>query len=189
MFRIRTALAGVAVAAAAAVLALAAPAAAHDELVSSTPAAGEELAVAPEQIVLTFSNELLSLEENSGTDMTVVDESGRDWVAGAPVVEADTVTVPLEPGMSGGEYVVTWRVVSSDGHPTDGEYSFSVAADAVAPEPTQTADDETAELEEPAATEAPAETDATPWPLLITLGAVVLAAIILISVLVARRKR
>lgn len=191
MFRIRTILAGAAVAAAA-VLAVAAPASAHDELISSTPAANEQLTAAPEQIVLTFSNELLELEENSGTDMTVVDESGRDWAAGAPAVEADTVTVPLEPGMAGGTYVVTWRVVSSDGHPTSGEYSFSIAADAVAPEATEAATDEPTEPAEVETAESePAETtaDATPWPLIIGLGALAVAAIVIIAVLAARRKR
>lgn len=192
MFRIRTALAGVAVAVAAA-LAVAAPAAAHDQLVSSTPAADEHLAAAPEEVVLTFSNDLLSMEDNSGTAMTVIDDAGKDWVAGAPVVEADTVTVPLEPDMPGGAYTVTWKVVSSDGHPTSGEYSFSVAAAQAEPAPAETtAPAESAQPSSPAQTDdpatAPAETDTAPWPLLIGLGVLALAAIVIVVVAV-RRKR
>ena len=83
MFRFRTAVAAAAVAVIAG-LAVAAPAAAHDEIVSSSPAADEQLTAAPEQITLTFSNELLVLEENSGTAMMVTDAAGEDWVAGAP---------------------------------------------------------------------------------------------------------
>lgn len=81
MFRLRTTVAAAAVAIIAA-LAVAAPASAHDELVSSTPAADSQLTAAPTEVVLTFSNNLLSLDENSGTAMTVSDPSVRTgWQA------------------------------------------------------------------------------------------------------------
>ncbi|MGF2949636.1 copper resistance CopC family protein [Microbacterium alcoholitolerans] len=193
MFRIRTVLATAAVAVVAG-LAIAAPASAHDELVSSSPAADEQLTTAPEQITLTFSNNLLSLEENSGTAMTVEDESGQDWVAEAPVVQGDTVTVPLKADMPNGAYLVTWKVVSSDGHPTSGEYSFSLAAAEVAPTetattaPVETAAPET-ETPEPVVTPISAPADETPWPLLIGLGVVVLAAVVTFIVILVRKRR
>lgn len=188
MFRIRTVLAGAAVAVAA-VLAVAAPASAHDVIVSSSPAADEQLTTAPEQVTLAFSNNLLSLEENTGTAMTVIDDAGQDWVGGTPVVEADTVTVPLKPGMPDGSYQVTWKVVSSDGHPTSGEYAFTLAAEEAAPAPTETAVTPV-ETETPAAeTPAPTETDAAPWPLLIGLGVVLVAAVVIVIVIAARKKR
>jgi len=191
MFRIRTALAGAAVAVVA-VLAVAAPASAHDELVSSSPAFDEQLTTAPEQVVLTFSNNLLELEGNSGTAMTVVDDSGTDWVAGDPVISADTVTVPLKSGMPNGGFTVTWQVVSSDGHPTSGEYAFSLAAAEVAPSPSATttaAPSETAQPSTPAAAQDPADTEAAPWPLLIGLGVVLLVAIVIVIVIAARKRR
>jgi methionine-rich copper-binding protein CopC len=193
MFRIRTALAGAAVAVVA-MLAVAAPASAHDELVSSSPAFDEQLTTAPEQVVLTFSDNLLELEGNSGTAMTVVDESGTDWVGGDPVVSADTVTVPLKSGMPNGAYAVTWQVVSSDGHPTSGDYAFSLAAAEATPSPSATTSEtaapaQTAAPSSPAATQAPSETDAAPWPLLIGLGVVLLAAIIIVIVIAARKRR
>jgi methionine-rich copper-binding protein CopC len=187
MFRIRTALAAAAVAAVA-TLAVAAPASAHDELVSSTPAADAQLTAAPAEVALTFSNQLLSLDENSGTAMTVVDESGDDWVDGAPVVSADTVTVPLAEGMPNGAYVVTWQVVSSDGHPTSGEYSFSLASAeaSAAPSatPTESASEQPTPSEQPAA-----ESEGLPWPLLIGLGVALVAAIVTVVVTAARRRR
>ncbi|MDT0157922.1 copper resistance protein CopC [Microbacterium sp. ARD32] len=192
MFRIRTALAGAAVAVAA-MLAVAAPASAHDQLVSSTPADGEQLTSAPEQVVLTFSNDLLALSDNSGTAVTVVDDAGTDWVAGDPVVQADTVTVPLKSGMPGGAYDVTWKVVSSDGHPTSGDYSFSIAASDPAPstEPSTapTANDAPSAAPSQSSTPAPAQDASMPWPLLIGLGVVVLIAIILVIVFTARKRR
>ena len=197
MFRIRTVLATAAVAVAAA-LALAAPASAHDEIVSSTPAADEQLTAAPEEVVLTFSNNLLSLDGNTGAAMTVIDDAGKDWVAGDPVVAADTLTVPLQSDMPNGSYDVTWKVVSSDGHPTDGEYSFSIAVEEAPATPEATESAEPSAEPTPAATlthdldsetAVPGEQDSTPWPLLIGLGVVVLAAIVLVVVMAVRKKR
>lgn len=188
MFRIRSAVAAAAVATLA-VLAVAAPASAHDELVSSAPAADAQLDAAPTEVVLTFSNQLLSLDDNSGTAMTVVDESGADWVDGPPEVSADTVTVPLGEGMPGGTYAVTWQVVSSDGHPTSGEYSFSVAAPAASAEPTATPSASAEPTARPSETAQQAEQpDQAPWPLLIGVGAVLLAAIIVVFVAMRRRR-
>jgi len=187
MFRIRTAVAAAAVATIAA-LAVAAPASAHDELVSSSPAAGAQLTAPPTELSLTFSNDLLSLDENSGTAMTVVDQAGDDWVDGEPVIQADNVTVPLAEGMPDGAYTVTWQVVSSDGHPTSGEYSFSLAAAEASASPTATPT--AAEQPEPTKTTQPAQQpDSMQWPLLIGLGIVVLAAIVIVIVIAARRKR
>lgn len=190
MFRIRTTLATVALATLAA-LAVATPASAHDELVSSTPTADEQLTAAPTEVVLTFSNNLLTLDENSGTAMTVADESGRDWVAGEPTILADTVTVPLADGMPDGAYRVTWQVVSSDGHPTSGEYSFSLAAPQASAEPSATPTESAASDQpaQPSKTAQPAENESAPWPLLIGLGVVLLAAVVAVSVIVARRRR
>lgn len=192
MFRIRTTIAAVAVATVAA-LAVAAPASAHDTIVSSAPAADSQLTAAPAEVVLTFSNTLLSLDENSGTAMTVIDESGEDWVAGPPVVAADTVTVPLAEGMPGGAYTVTWQVVSSDGHPTSGEYGFSLTLPEASAEPSATpSETAAAEPTDPpsdAAQPAQQSDDSMPWPLLIGLGVVLLAAIVTAIVIAVRRKR
>ncbi|WP_309066090.1 copper resistance CopC family protein [Microbacterium sp.] len=188
MSRIRTALAGLTVAAVA-VLAAASPASAHDALVSSTPAAGEQLAAAPEQIVLTFSNTLIAVEEEAdGTAVVVADESGRDWAAGDPVVDGDTVTVPLEEGMPAGSYRVTWQVVSSDGHPTSGEYDFTVAGETASDGPSAPADEPTADEPSPAATDPAAQDAGTPWPL-IGLGVLLLAAAATLMTIAARRRR
>jgi len=123
--------------------------------------------------------------------MTVVDEAGEDWVAGPPAVAADTVTVPLAEGMPDGAYTVTWQVVSSDGHPTSGEYAFSLTAPeasaTTSPAPSESAAEQT---KQPSDAAQPAEqSEPMPWPLLIGLGVVLLAAIVTAVVILARRKR
>ena len=103
-------------------LTAAAPAAAHDELVASSPAPGERLADAPSEIALSFSSDVLTM----GAAVIVADADGRDWVIGDPIVEAGTVTVPVDGSMPDAGYEVRWRVVSSDGHPISGLIPFTV---------------------------------------------------------------
>lgn len=193
MFRIRTALAG-AVVAAAAVLMIAAPASAHDQEVSSSPANGAQLTTVPTQVSVSFSENLSTLADNNGAAMTVKDAAGTDWVAGAPVVAANTVTAQLKPGMPNGVYNVTWKVTSSDGHPTSNPSAYTFTVAAPAPSPTASIAPSEAPSAAPSVvplTQSPAATQTNPlqWPLLIGLGIVVLIAIILVIVIAARKKR
>jgi len=110
-----------------ATFAIATPASAHDQLISSTPAADERLATPPESITMTFSGELLVLDASlTGAVVLVVDASGEDWVAGEVTVDGRTVTAPLAPGMPVAGYQVRWQVVSEDGHPIAGVIPFTV---------------------------------------------------------------
>ena len=109
-------------------LATAPAALAHDELVGSTPAAGERLEAAPAELELTFSSALMDL----GNQIQVLDADGRNWAESAPVLNRETLVQPLPVDMPDGEYSVRWRAVSSDGHPITGSFEFLVGADAVA---------------------------------------------------------
>ena len=105
---------------------------AHAELLSTEPAAGEHLATAPDQVVLHFSEAV-----NLGDDLVrVLDSAGDEVDAGDPVHlngERSSVALPL-PSLDDGGYVVSWRVISSDGHPVGGAFTFRVGdASAAAP--------------------------------------------------------
>ena len=68
-----------AVLAAVAILATAAPATAHDRLLESSPADGEQLDTAPPSVTMTFSGALLVLDESTaGAVVLVVDAEGED---------------------------------------------------------------------------------------------------------------
>ncbi|GAA1699301.1 hypothetical protein GCM10009808_16130 [Microbacterium sediminicola] len=121
MSRFRTRAAAVVVAVLA-MVAVATPAFAHDELVASSPASGEVLDVAPEQIELTFSADIMEL----GAAVIVADADENDWVGADPAIDLQTLTVPLVEGMPDGSYEVRWRVVSADGHPISGVIPFTV---------------------------------------------------------------
>lgn len=102
-------------------LGTAAPALAHDELVS-TEVVMDADAGTPESLVLTFSDVVLEV----GTEIHVTGPDGSDATDGAPEHDARDVIQPLADDLAPGDYDVVWRVVSSDGHPIEGALSFDV---------------------------------------------------------------
>jgi methionine-rich copper-binding protein CopC len=175
------------------ILAPAPTASAHDDLVSSDPAFDSEVQTLPEQLTLTFSAALINAPD--ATAVVVTDAEGRSVTTGAPQLNGAVLTQPLSTDAAiAGEYQVVWQIVSSDGHPTDGEFSFRVA-NASAPAPTETtaaetAAPETAQPSAPPAEEPNMESEfslSLPW---IIGGAVVLViAAFLIGVFITRRRR
>lgn len=134
-----------------------APAYAHDELIGSSPAAGSEVAQLPDEITLTFSGVLL--DEAGTTQVVVTDASGTDLTDGDPTLDGTKLTQPLAAGIASGIVTVTWRVVSSDGHPVSDQFTFTVAGGADTT-PTESSPAEAS----PAATATPAPTGTAPAP-------------------------
>lgn len=99
-------------------------ASAHDALVSSSPAADGSVEVVPAELTLTFSAKLIGGE--GATEVVVTDPDGNSVTDGPATVDGAIVTQPLQGSGPAGVYHVIWKVVSSDGHPTSGEYSFTV---------------------------------------------------------------
>jgi methionine-rich copper-binding protein CopC len=161
---------------------VASPAQAHDELLSSDPAAGSTADALPAQVTLTFSGML----STSGSEVAVTDAAGTSLVDGAPVVADTVLTQPLA-GEASGVVTVVWRVVSSDAHPISGEFSFTVTAAApVTPEPTASP---TASPSEVPADEGSSLSDAWPWVVGGLLLAAILGAVIYLLTSRARRDR
>ncbi|KPN21801.1 copper resistance protein CopC [Arthrobacter sp. Edens01] len=148
-------LAAALLAAFAAVLFLAAPAHAHDELISSNPADGAVLEEAPSEIELVFSSALMDL----GNQVIVADAAGNNVAESEPVLNRETL-VQAVPALEAGDYQVNWRAVSSDGHPITGTFSFTVNAPAGAEESTAPAASESASI--PAASEPAPSASADP---------------------------
>ncbi|WP_295855570.1 copper resistance CopC family protein [uncultured Microbacterium sp.] len=148
--------------AAAALFVPASPAAAHDELVSTDPAAGASLQALPAQITFTYSADILT--DAGATVIEVTDSSGASLADGTPTVSGTEVTQALK-GAASGTVTVKWRVVSSDGHPIDGDFAFSVPAAAVTPSATATPTASASPAPAPAESATPAQTpNATPLP-------------------------
>ena len=93
----------------------------HAVLLGSTPAAQEELAISPSEIVLNFN-------ENVGPIfIRVLNTQGEE--VGAPadwMVDGNDVTMPLTEELPNGTYLLTYRVISADTHPVGATIVFSV---------------------------------------------------------------
>lgn len=102
-------------------------ASAHSDLVSSDPAADSVLEAMPESVLLTFNEDLLVLEGAEDANQVIVtDSAGTNLATAEPTVAANTISSPLLPSDAQGLVTVTYRVVSADGHPIEGSYSFTV---------------------------------------------------------------
>ncbi len=108
-------------------LLLAAPAGsalAHAQLVKADPRVGSTVAAEPAQLWLRF-NEVPRLNA-SGVQLTGPD--GKPTVLGPLAKDAKdprAFTAPL-PRLGRGRYQVHWKVLSPDGHRTEGRFAFNV---------------------------------------------------------------
>jgi copper transport protein len=107
----------------------ASPALAHAELVGMTPANGAQLIRPPTEVRMTFT-ESINLVDNG---IRLVDHVGANVPTPQPTVSGRTVTWPMPPNLPEGPYIITWRVVSADGHPVSGASSFGVGTAAAGP--------------------------------------------------------
>lgn len=102
------------------------PAAAHAELVSSTPANGAELRSAPAEVRLAFSEAVRPVRKT----FTLTDDAGDAVAIVEPSGTSRTVVTSLPPNLGAGFYVLNFRVISVDNHPIKGSVAFNVTGPA-----------------------------------------------------------
>ena len=98
---------------------------AHALVLESSPRGGEVLRTAPARIFLRFNSRI----EQGLSGITVTGPEGRPIplpVAGAPEGAPNELSAPL-PTLPPGQYLVRWKVLSADGHVTQGALRFTVA--------------------------------------------------------------
>jgi hypothetical protein len=99
------------------------PATAHAIVLESVPANDAVLAHAPQRVTLRFNSKIekqlarVTLSEGRGSAQPVsIASDGR---------EPDRLEIPLPP-LSPGRYVIRYKVLSADGHVTEGALRFAV---------------------------------------------------------------
>ncbi|MDN5772144.1 MAG: copper resistance protein CopC [Microlunatus sp.] len=97
------------------------PAWAHNALISTSPGDGTTVSKPPSSVVLTFNEPAIA----TGTRLLVSGPTGSVAV-GDPKLVDNTVQQDLAPDLVAGQYTVEWRVTSTDGHPINGSFSFTV---------------------------------------------------------------
>lgn len=98
------------------------PVSAHAVLIDTEPKSGAILDESPSRITLTFDEEV----GTSFSSIRVLDSQGKELSSSrAERIEPEQVGVDA-PKLGDGTYIVIWRVVSADGHPVEGSFTFQV---------------------------------------------------------------
>jgi methionine-rich copper-binding protein CopC len=107
-----------------AMLAQASPAFAHAFLERASPPVGSQIAAAPPEVAITFTEGVEPL-------FSTIEVHGANGVAvsaGAPHVAPDNnrlLSIAL-PKLPPGTYLVIWHATSVDTHKTEGNYQFTI---------------------------------------------------------------
>jgi methionine-rich copper-binding protein CopC len=105
-------------------LALPASASAHAGLISSTPGDDAVVAESPRELVLSFSEPVIT----GAGSVEVLDGVARPVPIGRLTQdEGGNLVVPLERTLERGSYTVVWKVISRDQDPVDGVFVFHVS--------------------------------------------------------------
>lgn len=129
ILRIAAGLAAAVIAAAILLIAVASPAAAHAALIGTEPADGAVIEAAPARFVLRFS------EPVSPLVFRLVSPGGASAELRGAERDGNALVVPAPPDLVTGTHLLSWRVVSKDGHPVGGSVVFSVGAPSGRPHP------------------------------------------------------
>jgi putative copper export protein/methionine-rich copper-binding protein CopC len=104
---------------------------AHLHLRNSSPAAKAVLDTVPREVRLVFTE----APQLAVSSIRLLAADGSEIELGALLIDPDsanTLVAPITAGqLSAGSYTVVWRTASSDGHPMEGRYGFTIAEGAV----------------------------------------------------------
>jgi len=98
---------------------------AHAQVTSSVPAKNQIIKVLPSLVWLEFDGDLLSFGDKQIHKITVTSSKRARVDIGGPIVGGARISTKLKAGLPAGKYLVSYRVVSEDGHPVEGSYSFT----------------------------------------------------------------
>jgi methionine-rich copper-binding protein CopC len=95
---------------------------AHAVLTGSSPGEDATLDTAPTRVVLVFDENV----QTQFANIVVTAPDGARISTGDAVVTDNKVTATVGLPTVRGDYTVAWRVVSDDGHPVDGQFTYTL---------------------------------------------------------------
>ena len=105
---------------------------AHGEMVQATPAVDSNVVTAPSEVSIEFDGKLQIIGNTNVNSIEVTDNQGQLISSPTSVVEGNKISTKLQLTDITGLVSVHYRIVSEDGHPVEGDYSFTVGETAVA---------------------------------------------------------
>ena len=98
----------------------------HADLEAQNPKAGSVIEVLPNIVELTFGENLIQLGD--GNQLQMLDPNGDEVTTGDVVVTGSTLSRQLKSSDIQGDYYISYRAVSEDGHVVAGESGFTLSA-------------------------------------------------------------
>ena len=104
-------------------------ASAHGELVDSYPLQFANVNPIPTQVWLQFDGDLQSIDGETINTLEVEDSTGLVVSYGDAIIDGGRISTKISGQSVAGVFTVRYRIVSQDGHPVDGEYTFNASPD------------------------------------------------------------
>jgi methionine-rich copper-binding protein CopC len=99
---------------------------AHAEIAQTSPTKNAILAQPPKSVWIEFGESLLTFDTKVINTLTVTNSQGKRVDKSPTIVSGARATTKITGALKKGKYLVTYRVVSEDGHPVKASYYFSV---------------------------------------------------------------
>ena len=124
---------------------------AHGQIVTSYPLMDSVSSPTPSQVWIEFDGELQLIEGEVVNTLKVTDSTGLVVSSEEAVIEGSKISTQVSDQSVGGVFTVQYRIVSEDGHPVEGSYTFEAspgfeATEMIEQTTTATASDEKTDL-------------------------------------------
>ena len=124
---------------------------AHGQIVTTYPLMDSVSSPTPSQVWIEFDGELQLIEGEVVNTLKVTDSTGLVVSSEEAVIEGAKISTQVSDQSVGGVFTVQYRIVSEDGHPVEGTYTFEAspgfeATEMIEPTTTATASDEKTDL-------------------------------------------
>lgn len=114
-------------------------ASAHGEIVSTFPEQYSNATPIPTQVWIQFDGNLQTLDGQAINTIDVIDSTGLTVSYGDPIIEGGKISTKLSGQSAAGVFTVNYRIVSEDGHPVEGSYTFNASPNFADDAPVTTA--------------------------------------------------
>jgi methionine-rich copper-binding protein CopC len=124
---------------------------AHGEIVTSYPLKDSTSSPTPTQVWIEFDGELQLIDGEVINTLKVTDSTGLVVSAEDADIEGPKISTQISDQSVGGVFTVEYRIVSEDGHPVEGSYTFDAspgfeATEMIEPTTVATASDNQSEF-------------------------------------------